>query len=938
MDGTVAPLAVPRMLEQGGAQLFVVRESADGTLAERRQHVATLAAPCLLPPDLSPQDGLRLVVEPDPGAVVAEPSSPEGFWPGAATATTALVTALGAGTAQRFRMRPDRQIAATAGRVTLAERDVLDTTQSTFWYRIGRGSVALPGGVATSAHQLAVLPLPPGLWVQALEPTDLEPVDAAVLAAEGQLPRTIETFARMCLAGLAEALREGHAAADRRVRSREARIGSELNRIVDDLMALSGVAPADSAEPDAQQALLTAVHVVARQIGVKARLPASVHEATADLEVPLHEILKASALLGQRVALTGRWWTRDIGGGLIAFRREDGSPVALLGRRRGFESVDPQTGRRRRVDAALAATLAAEAVFLYRPLPDARLSPRDLLLFGHWDSARDLLAFIASVALGGAIGMAPPVAMGLLFNRLVPGQFVYLIWNIAAALVVFALLGGLFAYVGAIVTLRIRQRLMVRLKAALWERVLRMPSQFLASYAAGDLAGRISALESLSGAVFGIAQSSLRTFGILVGSFAAMFWYCPPAALAALGLLIALALATWLAAFLQDQAFKGGERSLGLVTSFALELVQGVARIRAAGAEDRAFVGWADRFSRLRAKMIRSREVANGFGAFTGAFATIATALVFLVVATLPVEPVGLGDFIAFLTAFSSAIAMSVALAQSWLQLSFQLSMLPYSRPVLDQVPERPAAKSSPGRLSGKVEVSNVVFRYPGDVEPVLSGVSFKVEAGEFVALAGPSGSGKSTLMRLLLGLETPHAGAVLYDGSDLRGLDAQEVRAQIGVVSQRARLMSGTIFENIRGTTDATREQAWEAARLAGIAEEIAALPMGLDTVVTDGGRNFSSGQVQRIAIARAIAKRPTLLLLDEATSVLDNRTQADVSEHLAGLAAARIVIAHRLSTIRKAHRIVVLSKGRVVETGTYAELMAKNGLFVRLVQRQLS
>jgi NHLM bacteriocin system ABC transporter ATP-binding protein len=937
MDTQVTLLGSPRLLEKGRAQLFVVRETDDGTLAERRQYVASLAAPCLLPSDLPPQQGIRLLVESDPSAVVAEPA-PDVFWPAAADAATALVAALGTGTAQKFRTRPAREVAATAGPVTLAAGEVLDTTQQTFWYRIRRGSLGLPGEVTTSAHGLTVLPLPPGLWVRAFEPSELEAVDPAKLAAEGELPAAVEAFTRACLAALAEALSEGRAAAERRVRGREARVEAEQHRIVTDLMALSGVAPEDTASPEAHQTLLTAVHIVARQIGVKARLPSSVREATADLEVPLHDILKASALLGRRVALAGEWWRGDMGGGLIAFRRDDGAPLALLARRRGFDSVDPQTGTHRRVDAALAATLAEEAVFLYRPLADTRLTLRDLLLFGHWDSTRDLFSFLASVILGGLIGMAPPVAMGLLFNLLVPGQFDRLIWHAGAALVIFALLGGTFVYVGSIATLRIRQRLMARLKAALWERVLRMPSQFLASYAAGDLAGRIGGLESLKMAVFGIVQASLRTLGILIGAFTAMFWYCRPAALAALGLLILLGFATWLAAFLQDQAFKGGERSLGLVSSFALELSQGVARIRAAGAEDRAFVGWADRFSRLRAKMVRSREVANGFGAFTGAYATVATALVFLVVAALPAEPVGLGDFMAFLTAFSSAIVMSVTLAQSWLQLSFQLSMTPYSRPVLEQVPERPAAKSNPGRLSGKVEVSNVLFRYPGDVEAVLQGVSFKVEAGEFVAIAGPTGSGKSTLMRLLLGLETPQAGAVLYDGSDLRGLDAQEVRSQIGVVSQRARLMAGTVFENIRGTTDATREQAWEAARLAGIADELATLPMKLDTVVTDGGRNFSSGQVQRIAIARAIVKRPALLLLDEATSVLDNSAQAEVSEHLAEIAAARIVIAHRLSTIRKAHRIVVLNKGRVAEIGTYDELLAKKGLFARLVHRQLS
>jgi ABC-type bacteriocin/lantibiotic exporter with double-glycine peptidase domain len=264
--------------------------------------------------------------------------------------------------------------------------------------------------------------------------------------------------------------------------------------------------------------------------------------------------------------------------------------------------------------------------------------------------------------------------------------------------------------------------------------------------------------------------------------------------------------------------------------------------------------------------------------------------------------------------------------------------MSPYSRPILDQAPERPGAKSSPGTLSGRVEVSNVVFRYPNELDTAVGGVSFKVEAGEFVAIVGPTGSGKSTLLRLLLGLETPQSGAVIYDGSDLRGLDSQEVRRQIGVVMQRIRLASGTIVENVRGATDATREEVWQALKLAGIADEIAALPMKLDTIVTDGGRNFSGGQVQRLAIARAIVKRPALLLLDEATSTLDNRAQAAVAEHLANLAATRVVVAHRLSTIRKADRIVVVNKGRIAESGTYDELMAKKGLFVRLAERQLA
>jgi NHLM bacteriocin system ABC transporter ATP-binding protein len=924
-----------RLLEAGTAQLFAVRRSDDGTPVERRHHVATLIGPCLLPPAVSPLDGLGFHVEPDPDAKFLEFDSAGSA---ALTSVSALMALLGGGTAGLFKSRPPRQKPAVAGEVFLVAGEVLDTTQQMFWYRLERGSLSVFDTVSTVDFALGVLPLPPGVWVTATEPVALRSVELSELIQGGELGGLLEAFTRLCLAAVAKALELAAGAEERRMRTRTGRLDAERGRIVGDLMALSGSAPVDVANPEASQTLLTAVHAVARQIGVKARLPTSVRDAMANAEAPLNEILKASTLLGRRVWLAGNWWRADMGGGLVAFRRGDDAPIAVLAGRHGLELIDPVDGVRRRLNAALAGTLKDQAVFLYRPLPDTRLTLRDLLLFGHWDSTRDLLEFLLSVILGGLLGMALPMATGLLFNVLVPSQFTNLIWHTAGVLVAIAVLGGILSYAGSISILRLRQRLMSRLKAALWDRVLRMPSPFLASYAAGDMAGRIGGIEGLHSSAFSIAQGSLRTLGMLVGNFAAMFWYSPPAALAALGLLILLGLATWLAAFLQDQAFKGGERSLGLVTSFALEIAMGVARIRAAGAEDRAFIGWADRFSRLRAKLIASRGVANGFAAFAAAFGTVALALVFLVVAAMSgSEEARVGDFMGFVSAFSAAVGLSVTLAQSWLQLSFQLSMLPYSRPLLDQIPERPGAKSSPGTLSGRVEVNNLVFRYPNELDSAIAGVSFKVEAGEFVAIVGPTGSGKSTLIRLLLGLETPQAGSVIYDGSDLRGLDSQEVRRQVGVVMQRVRLASGTILENIRGATDATREEVWQALRLAGIADEIAALPMKLDTIVTDGGRNFSGGQVQRLAIARAIVKRPALLLLDEATSTLDNRAQAEVAEHLAHLAATRVVVAHRLSTIRKADRIVVLNKGRVAETGTYAELMAKKGLFARLAQRQL-
>jgi len=240
--------------------------------------------------------------------------------------------------------------------------------------------------------------------------------------------------------------------------------------------------------------------------------------------------------------------------------------------------------------------------------------------------------------------------------------------------------------------------------------------------------------------------------------------------------------------------------------------------------------------------------------------------------------------------------------------------------------------------LTGDIEVQHAMFRYHQDGPLVLRDVSFQIPAGEFVAFVGPSGSGKSTLLRLLLGFETVEGGSVSYDGQDVGSLDIRAVRRQIGVVLQSGRLLSGDIFTNIVGSVAATLEEAWEAARMAGLAEDIEAMPMGMHTVVNDGGGTLSGGQRQRLLIARAIVNKPRILLFDEATSALDNRTQAIVSKSLESLRATRVVVAHRLSTIINASRIFVLERGRLVQTGSYAELMEQKGPFAELAKRQIA
>ncbi|MCX7594452.1 MAG: ATP-binding cassette domain-containing protein, partial [Fischerella sp.] len=340
--------------------------------------------------------------------------------------------------------------------------------------------------------------------------------------------------------------------------------------------------------------------------------------------------------------------------------------------------------------------------------------------------------------------------------------------------------------------------------------------------------------------------------------------------------------------------------------------------------------------------MLRTQSIEDGVTFITKILPPLTNALLFWTAASMLQEsPEGgglsTGIFLAFNAAFGSFIGGATNLSTTIVDVMQVLPMWKRAEPILEAVPEISASKTDPGRLSGKLLVDHVVFRYRDDGPLTLDDVTIKAEPGEYIALVGPSGSGKSTLFRLLLGFDHPESGTIYYDGQDLAGLDVNAVRRQLGVVMQNSRMMSGSIFDNIASGAMITMEEAWEAARASGLADDIEAMPMGMHTVVSEGATNLSGGQRQRLLIARALVLKPRILLFDEATSALDNRTQAIVSESLERLQVTRIAIAHRLSTIRNAHRIYVLQDGRVVQQGSFDELAKQQGLFAQLMARQM-
>lgn len=728
---------------------------------------------------------------------------------------------------------------------------------------------------------------------------------------------------------------------EQRRHSANQQMGGALRRLV-------GVLQADRFETaplETHDKVLAACRIVGRPLGIDfPDLPRTV--ATAASGQPLEERLAVVAQVARvqkrRVALRGQWWEEDAGP-LVAFNQETNEPLALLpihGKAKSkYVAVDPQSGVRTPVDVSLAQTLAPFAFGFFLPLPARRLTLVDLLRLGLTGRGHELTLVMVVAALLGLMGLLAPIAIGYLFDQVIPEADRPQIYQMTVGLLGAALATLSFSLLRAEVLLRLEGKMEAVIQAAVWDRVLKLPVNFFRDYAAGDLAQRVNAINTIHQQLSGAALTGLLTGLFSFLNLALLFFYAPMLALLGVAL-VTLALAVnGVALFLA----LAGNRSMmalqGKLSGQVLEYLNGITKLRAAAAEARAFARWAVRYAESKAIGIRVRTIQNTAEIFLTAFSVLASAVLFYAIGTASGgAALSTGAFVAFTGAFAGFFVNFIIFSNTSLGLLQIVPLLERARPILDTLPEIDLARAHPGVLQGEITVSNVVFRYRPEGPPALNGVSFTARPGEFIAIVGPSGSGKSTLIRLLLGFEQAESGSIYFDGKDLADLDVQAVRRQIGVVLQSGQLMAGDIFSNIVGTHPLTVNDAWDAARLCGLDTDIEAMPMGMHTVLAEGTSTLSGGQRQRILIARAIVRRPRILLFDEATSALDNRTQALVSQSIERLKATRIVIAHRLSTILNADRILVMQAGHVVQSGTYAELMAQPGLFRELAERQLA
>ena len=655
-------------------------------------------------------------------------------------------------------------------------------------------------------------------------------------------------------------------------------------------------------------------------------------------------IAQMTSVRARRVLLEGTWYTHD-SGALLGFLLDDGddvnddrlNPVALIPLARGYELRDARSGEPRVVTAEIAERLHPQAYQFYPQLPDRPLTPLDVLRFSARRAYRDI-GFVLVVGFGlGSLTTLVPILTGQVFDNLIPGAQRGLLLQLT--LVLALVYGGqaLFDVARGLAMLRAQTRMDSRLEAGIWDRLLSLPLPFFREYSAGDLASRAAGIGAIRDILAGTTLGAILAGLFSIWNFILLFAIDPRLAAAATVLVLIAAAPAVLATHYGLKRQRTVAAIDGRIEGLLLQLLTGISKLRVTAAESRAFAVWARLFAKRRDADLGAERAFVRISIFETIYPLVCSMVLFWMLAGAGGAKVSTGSYLAFATAFGMFLSATLHVVSAGLHSLAVVPMYERAKPILTHRIESQGGGARV-ELQGAIEVNHVSFRYDPKGPLILDDVSFQIAPDEFVALVGPSGSGKSTLLRLLLGFETCTEGGVYFDGHAISGLDVRAVRKQIGVVMQNSRVMAGTIFSNIVGATGLTIDDAWAAARNAALDKDVESMPMGMHTVIAQGGGTLSGGQKQRLLIARSLAADPRMVFFDEATSALDNVTQATVSESLESLRVTRVVIAHRLSTIRHADRIIVLEKGKIVQMGKFDELVAVPGAFQRLAKRQMA
>ena len=654
-----------------------------------------------------------------------------------------------------------------------------------------------------------------------------------------------------------------------------------------------------------------------------------------DRNEQLEYLLRPHGITRRRVMLSKGWY-KDAIGAMLGIRKSDGMVVALIPAGfSGYRYRDMETGKQVKINGKNQELFEEEAIAFYKPLPLKELGISDLMryILGTLSPA-DFVMTGASALAVTLIGMLSPKLNNLLFSRVIEDGSTQVLLAITVFMICVTLSSLLINGVKSLIIARINTKMGISVQAAIMSRLMSLPAGFFKNYSSGELSARAQCINSLCQMLASAVLTTGLTSVFSLVYISQIFVYAPALVIPSLFIMLATVVFTVISALVQMKVSKKKMELSSKESGMSYALISGVQKIKLSGAEMRAFARWGNLYAEEARLTYNPPMFLKINNVISSAISLAGTIMMYWIAVS---SGVSVADYYAFNTAYGMVSGAFLSLAGIALTVAQIKPIMDMVEPILKAVPEISEGKQMITRLSGSIELNNVSFRYNENMPLVIDDLSLKIRPGQYVAIVGATGCGKSTLLRLMLGFESPQKGAVYVDGKDIAAVDLKSFRRNIGVVMQNGKLFTGDIFSNIIISAPwLTMDDAWHAAELSGIAEDIRRMPMGMHTMISEGSGGISGGQRQRLMIARAIAPKPKVLMFDEATSALDNLTQKTVSESLDSLKCTRIVIAHRLSTIKQCDRILVLDKGKIIEDGTYEKLIQRGGFFAELVDRQ--
>ncbi len=715
------------------------------------------------------------------------------------------------------------------------------------------------------------------------------------------------------------------------------RLASDQEILEDSFLRLAGVVLDEKAAQRLQDERLIVKEALDSILKYYHEKPVELPENVKNIGEQLDYVLRPTGLMIRDVELT-EGWQYDAYGPMLGFFRESGNAVALLPNLFGtYWFSDPATGKMSVVTKKNAGLFEMEAFCFYQSLPMKPLGIPDLILYmKNSISNSDFLQIALATLVVTLVGTIEPKVYSLVTGKILMNKQASVLIGMMAFLVSAAFASQMLSMVRSLLMERINTKTSLAVEASVMMRILSLPVNFFRKYSSGELSSRAQSVNSLCNMLLdnfmSVGLTSLMSLIYIMQIFSFARVLVVPSIIIILSTVIIGIVASLMQIDISRRRMKIAAEESGM----AFAMLNGIQKIRLSGSEKRVFARWAQKYSEDARLQYNPPLFIKLNSVLVTAISLIGTIILYYLAVRYGVS---VSDYVGFNAAYGMVMGAFSSLTSIALSIAGIRPVLEMAEPILKAEPEVAADKEMVTRVSGSIEVNHVSFRYEENTPYVLKDLSLKIKAGEYVAIVGRTGCGKSTLIRLLLGFEKPETGAVYYDRRDLASLDPRSLRKQIGVVIQNGQLFQGDIFSNITiSAPQLTLADAWEAAETAGIAQDIRDMPMGMQTVISEGQGGVSGGQKQRLMIARAIAPKPRILIFDEATSALDNKTQKQVSDALDRLKSTRIVIAHRLSTIKNCDRILVMDQGAIIEEGTYNELIEKKGAFAELVARQMA